>query len=191
MEDGTRGQIDRQMHGMITGRGERVSGDREPHQPPSTSLGLGEFPRPAPHPGEQRRDWPGMKLPANISGRWSFGRGLCGPQGNKGSRVLLGIPWVQLSVENRLAKALGPFLDGGAHLGSLGSHRAAPLPAREKREMCPHPPLAWGPMGWEFLSIHPPPIKKFHGGCFLPAFEEKTLCLKLPFLCEAGNLCFL
>lgn len=53
----------------------------------------------------------------------------------------------------------------------------------------PPPPRPVSPWAGEFLSM--PPIKKFHGGCFLPAFEEKTLCLKLPLLRETGDLCFL
>lgn len=54
-------------------------------------------------------------------------------------------------------------------------------------------PMEWGayafnPSAAEVGTGRPPRglpaslINKFHGGCFLPAFEEKTLCLALPLL---------
>lgn len=78
-----------------------------------------------------------------------------------------------------------------AHLESLDSNIPVPPPAPENREICTHPHQAWEPMVWGVPLHAPPPMKKFHAGCFLPAFEEKTLCLKLPLLHKTGDLCFL
>lgn len=82
---------------------------------------------------------------------------------NRGSGPPWGLPCVLPCVRTETP---GPSLSPhGGPFGSLDSTVPAPPPARENRETCSHPPCA------------PTPIKEFHGGCFLPAFEEKTLCL--------------
>lgn len=165
--------------------------DREPDASPAQTPGSGRVSQVRASPcGSLGRDWLGMKHPANRSGRLSYGRGPWGPQENRGSGSPLGLPCVQPSVKNRTSRPQ-PSLQMGGHSGSLDSKVSAPPPLMRTGKALPTPtgPGAHG-LGCSSPSA-PTPIKKFHGGCFLPAFEEKTLCLKLPLLCETGDLCFL
>lgn len=105
--------------------------------------------------------------PSNKDIRWGLARHVaCSLQA---SVWVLGLPCVQPHVKNRIHKAPG-----------LSLHRTKHQP-RRKEKLASLRPGSSAPCKPSTLRLTTPTMK-FHGGCFLPAFEEKTLCLELPFL---------